>query len=101
MIIEIILGVAYYTQGFFNIRRKHDTLFGKHGELLKVYLGSVDELPLEGYVSRTINNNGTPRIMVGVEMTRWIQKHFKKGDILKVHYVSANELVLLEPNNDL
>ena len=91
---EIILGKAYYKQGFFNIRKKHSEIFGPHLDPIKIFL---DENELDNaYVNRTANINNTPRIMAGVEMTRWIQENFKEKDIMLVEFDTKKKIITLK-----
>ena len=94
-LIEVIIGKAYYFDGFFNIRKQFSDLFGENLSLIKIQLGENSENIIEGYVNRTANGiNGYPRIMAGKEYTNWVQKNFEKGDILKVQMTEKNFITL-------
>lgn len=90
---NILLGKTYYSKGFFNVKVEHQELFGANGDVVDVHLGSVGN-PVKGYVNRTANSNGSPRIMVGVEMTNWLQGQFREGDVLSVSVLSGNSILL-------
>jgi len=95
---EIIvkIGEAYYSQGFFNIRKKHSELFSKnHLDPIKIQLGGdSNKKNIIGKINRTANSNGTPRIMAGTEYKNWIQENFKMGDIFKVEIIEKDFIKL-------
>ena len=93
-IFEVILGKAYYNQGFFNIRIKHSNSIGSDGQHITVQLGDKPDHKLVGYINRTANPNKTPRIMLGKEYTNWIKKHFKSKDSLRVEILTETALIL-------
>lgn len=81
---EVKLGKAYYTQGFFNVSRDYSDNFGADKALIEIQLGDKSKNVVQGYINRTANINGTPRIMGGKTLSDWIQKNFKQDDILIV-----------------
>jgi len=81
---EIILGEAYYNQGFFNVRKQHSDKFGDDKAVMEIQLGNNSENVIQAYINRTANGNGTPRIMGGKTLTDWIHNNFKRGDMVKV-----------------
>ena len=85
----VTIGQAYYNDGFFNVRVKNSELFGKDKSPIKIQLGNNSDKIIAGYVNRTANNNGTPRIMAGFEYTKWIKENFKQGDIFKVEMINS------------
>jgi hypothetical protein len=87
--VEITLGNAYYNQGFFNIPIQFTDAFPKKNEQIDVYL---DDIKIIAKVNRTANMNSTPRIMCGVEYKDWVQKNFKKGDIMQVCIYNEKEI---------
>ena len=93
--IKIKLGIAYYNQGFFNIRKKYEDEFGENQSKLTIILGESGK-EIEATINRTANPNQTPRIMAGKEYTVWIQENFKMGDFLKVEIVSNTRIKLLK-----
>lgn len=98
-VIKIVLGKAYYTQGFFNIRKKDEHKFKEHLSKINIYLQGPDKEAIPGQINRTANTNGTPRIMGGNKMTKWIQANHKKGDILTVELINSSSIRLLTPTN--
>ncbi len=81
---EVKLGIAYYNQGFFNVSQKNSDDFGADKTIIEIQLGDNSTNNIQGYINRTANPNGTPRIMGGKSLSDWIQKNYKQGDILKV-----------------
>lgn len=87
--LDIFLGQAYYNQGFFNVVREYSELFGADNSAIEIQLGENGETTIQGYINRTANKNGTPRIMGGKEFRNWIKDHFKFNDIMKVDVLSS------------
>ena len=94
--IEVKLGKAYYNQGFFNISQKYSDNFGADKALIKIQLGDNSKNIIQGYINRTANNNGTPRIMGGKTLSDWIQNNYKQGDNLKVDILTNVSIRLNE-----
>lgn len=86
--INILLGQAYYNQGFFNVGRDHSEMFGSDNATIDIQLGTNGEATIQGYINRTANKNGTPRIMGGKELRIWIKNNFKPNDTMKVDIIS-------------
>jgi hypothetical protein len=93
---EIILGIAYYNQGFFNVSMAYNEIFGYDKSLIEIQLGENPENKIQGYVNRTANSNGTPRIMGGKVLTEWIKKHYRQGDLLRIDILSNDSIKLNE-----
>lgn len=92
--IDILLGQTYYNKGFFNIGREYSEMLGAGNTSIDIQLGLNRDIKIQGYINRTVNKNGTPRIMGGKELTFWIKNHFKLNDILKVDIISPIEVRL-------
>ena len=86
--LEILLGQAYYNQGFFNVVREYSHLLGADNTTIEIQLGKESNTTIQGYINRTANKNGTPRIMGGKEFRNWIRNQFKFNDIMKVDIIS-------------
>lgn len=80
---QLVLGEAYFNQGFINVPVKLSSLLGPHGAELEIFLGTSEQ-PLLGYINRTATGNGTPRLMGGAQQKAWIQSHFQKGEKILV-----------------
>jgi hypothetical protein len=83
--INILLGQAYYNQGYFNVGREYSEMFGADNATIDIQLGDTT---IQGYINRTANKNGTPRIMGGKELRNWIKNNFKPNDTMKVDIIS-------------
>ena len=86
--------IAYYNQGFFNVSKAHNEKFGIDKSLIKIQIGENPEDTIQGYINRTANSNGTPRIMGGKVLTEWIKKHYKQGDLMKIDILSNDSIKL-------
>lgn len=93
---EVKLGKAYYNQGFFNVSQKYSDNFGADKALIEIQLGDNSKNIIQGYINRTANNNGTPRIMGGKTLSDWIQKNYKQDDNLKVDILTNVSIRLNE-----
>lgn len=69
----LVLQQTYFNQGFFNVPVDHQRHFGNDLEKIDMYCGA-ERLHVAGYINRTANANGTPRIMGGAQLKRWMQK---------------------------
>jgi len=82
-----VLEKTYYKSGFFNVKSEFSDLFGGDGDTIEIYVYSSNE-PILGYINRTANKNGSPRIMGGVELRDWFQKNLNEMDLVKVQVIS-------------
>jgi hypothetical protein len=81
----MILPATYREQGFFNITVEFDSYVRRdEGPILLLLVAGDTEQRVEARVNRTAQNNGTARIMGGVELRRWFQDHYKVGDRVDV-----------------
>jgi hypothetical protein len=74
----------------------YNEIFGHDKSLIEIQLGENPENKIQGYVNRTANSNGTPRIMGGKVLTEWIKKHYRQGDLLKIDILSNDSIKLNE-----
>lgn len=88
MVFNITLGVAYYSQGFINIKQRYNEYFGQNNSIITVYLGSWNEIPIEARIDRTAQPTGTPRIMMGIFYTTWVQQNHRQGDDLIIEILN-------------
>lgn len=91
---NILLGQAYFNQGFFNVGREHSAMLGADNATINIQLGMGSDIIIQGYINRTANKNGTPRIMGGKELRNWIQNNFKSNSTMKVDIISPIEVRL-------
>jgi hypothetical protein len=90
MTFNIRLGAAFYNQGFIYIKKRYQEYFGSHDSNIKIYLGSWNEVPLEGRINRTAQPSGSPRIMMGITYTNWVQINHQQGENLTVEILNPN-----------
>ena len=93
---EVKLGKAYFNQGFFNVSQKYSDHFGADKTIIEIQLGEDSENIVQGYVNRTANNNGSPRIMGGKTLSDWIQKNYNQDDVLKIDILTNVSIRLNE-----
>ncbi|HEY5535455.1 MAG TPA: GIY-YIG nuclease family protein [Ignavibacteria bacterium] len=93
---EVVLGHAYYNQGFFNVRILHSDDLGADKEEIAIQLGDNPKKKIKGYINRTANSNGTPRIMGGKLYTEWIKNNFRQKDNLTVDILTPVSIRLNE-----
>lgn len=72
-------------------------MFGEDMSRIFIQLGDNLEV-IDGYINRTANPNKTPRIMIGIKYTKWIQMNYLKGDILTIEVIT-NSKIKLYPKN--
>ncbi len=82
--IDIVLHPTYYEKGLFNIVKDYSDLFAPNNVPIEINLQGKESYRIYGYINRTANKNGTPRIMGGKSLSDWIQNNFKQGEIMKV-----------------
>jgi hypothetical protein len=91
---EITLGEAYYNQGFFNVKKEYADLFGADKALIEIQMCNTSEAVIQGYINRTANTNGTPRIMCGKPFKDWVQASRKPGDTIKITVISPGSIII-------
>ena len=84
---------TYYNQGFFNVPIVYTNLFGRHQDRIKIYCGKNQDL-IQGTINRSANQNGTPRIMGGMQLCRWFRENFKSNDTVNVEVLSPTSILL-------
>ncbi len=92
-IFKLLLHKTYYNQGFFNITVDFDRYFGSDNENIEINVGETNQI-ITGYINRTANTNGTPRIMGGKELKKWFQINFDVNDTVYVWILSPVSLKL-------
>lgn len=93
---EITLGQAYYNQGFFNVKQFYSNQFSADKAIIEIQLGGNQNNIIQGYINRTANRNGTPRIMGGKILSEWIKSNFQQDDNLIVDILSPVSIRLNE-----
>ena len=90
MIFNVSLGMAFYNQGFIYIKKRYQEYFGSHDSIIDIYLGSWNEVPIEGRINRTAQPGESPRIMMGTFYTTWVQQNHRQGDNLIIEILNSN-----------
>ena len=89
----LTLQETYWNRGFFNVPIQYARHFG--GDLEKInMLVPHHPLPIVGYISRTANSNGTPRIMGGRELLKWFRRESRPMGKINVEILSPTSIVL-------
>ena len=89
----LILQETYWNRGFFNVPVQFAPLFG--GDLEKIHiLVPHRQLPIIGYISRSANANGTPRVMGGRELQKWFRRECILMGKINVEILSPTSIVL-------
>jgi hypothetical protein len=90
---DLTLQQTYYKMGFFNIGVGYDRYVRQTEGPVRLRLGRDGE-EIEGRVDRHANQNGTPRIMGGAQLKRWLQANFKPMDAVAVDLSSQDVMIL-------
>jgi hypothetical protein len=89
--IEIVVHSTYYNSGFFNVPIEFADAFGNDGQNIEIHCGNLPE-PFMGYINRRANANGSPRIMGGVKLRDWFQKHVQIKQSVSVRVDSPDSI---------
>lgn len=90
----LVLQPTYFNQGFFNVPVDQQRHFGNDLEKIDMYCGA-ERLHVAGYINRTANASGTPRIMGGAQLKRWMQKSSRVMGEVDVAIQSPTSLSLM------
>ena len=85
------LGNTYYSKGFFNLGVDVERFLSYDEGPISIYVGE-EKKQLKGRISRTANQNGTPRIFGGAELRDWIQSNYRKGQQIEVEILSPEQI---------
>ena len=91
---DLTLHKTYYEKGFFNLGVDIERFVTRNEGVVTLLLGSKGRR-VEGRVTRTVNQNGTPRVFGGAELRDWFGANFEMLDQIKVLVHSPTELQLL------
>ena len=90
---DLTLQQTYYKMGFFNIGVGYDRYVRQTEGPVRLRLGR-DGAEIAARVDRHANQNGTPRIMGGVQLKRWLQANFRPLDTVAVDLSSQDVMIL-------
>ncbi len=96
-IYRLTLHKTYYDKGFFNLGVDVDQFVRPGNGPIKIRLGS-SPAEIVGSVNRDANQNGTPRIMGGVAVSRWFQNNCELMEVVEVVVVAPGELHIRKRN---
>ena len=91
---RFILQPTYFRRGFFNVGVSSQRHIGSDGETIELFLGAALK-PMLGTINRTVNSNGTPRIMGGPAVRDWFRSHSTIKDHIGVQVLSPTSIRLL------
>ena len=92
----VTLAASYYDKGFFNVAKEKSGMIGADDSNIEISLDG--EEVIIGYINRRSNKSGAPRVMGGVKLRKWIQAHFKKGDVMRLEFLSKQSIKLIVNN---
>jgi hypothetical protein len=92
-IFKLILHKTYFNQGFFNVIVDFDRYVRKSDGPVRIRLGH-SEIEIVGKINRTVNNNGTARVLGGVSLRDWFQNNFEPMETVSVDLSSQDVIVI-------
>jgi hypothetical protein len=92
-VFKLRLHQTYYRQGFFNVVVDFDRYVRKTEGSIRLRLGR-DGQEIAAKVNRRVNRNGTARILGGIPLRDWFQRHFNPMDSVEVDFASQDVIVL-------
>jgi hypothetical protein len=92
-IFKLTLQKTYFNQGFFNVIVDYDRYVQKEPGPIRLRLG-ISGIEIEGKINRSVNNNGTARVLGGVALRNWFQKNFEPLETVNVDLTSLDVIVL-------
>jgi len=90
---DLKLHKTYYDKGFFNLGVDVSGFVRKTSGLATLLLGEK-RTPVRVTVNREANQNGTPRIMGGVQVRDWIQKNLRELETVHVEILDPETIWL-------
>ena len=84
---------TYWSKGFFNVSVDFQRFVTMTDGPLDIYLGDAAE-PIAGRVSRTANQNATPRVYGNKSLVAFFQARYKPGDLAQVEIISPTAIRL-------
>lgn len=95
-IFRLKLQKTYFNQGFFNVIVDYDRYVRKSNGPIRIRLGHSG-IEIDGKINRTVNNNGTARVLGGVSLRNWFQNNFEPMDTVSVD-LSSQDVIVLDKN---
>ena len=88
---RLLLGNTYFNKGFFNLGVSVEKHLTYDEGPITITVGDQKQMIL-GRISRTANENGTPRVYGGAELRDWFQDNFRKGQYVEVIILSPTKV---------
>lgn len=88
-IFKLTLQQTYFNQGFFNVIVDYDRYVRKTAGPVRLRLGSFG-IEIDGKINRTVNNNGTARVLGGTALRNWFQNNFEPMDTVEINLSSQD-----------
>jgi len=88
---NVRLGDTYWSKGYFNVSVDFERYLTTTDGPINIFLDD-DVKPMVGRISRSANNNATPRIYGNKPLANFFQKHFKRGGVVSVEVTSLDAI---------
>lgn len=88
---RLTLANTYWTKGFFNVGVESERYVTQTEGPFEIYLGDA-ATPIVGRVTRSANQNATPRIAGNKALAVFFQTQFKPGDSVRIEFISPTAI---------
>jgi hypothetical protein len=78
---------TYWKKGFFNVTVRHQGFVTMTEGPIEIYLGESAQ-PIAGRVSRSANQNATPRVFGNKPLAAFFQANYRVGDEVPIDILS-------------
>lgn len=92
---QVVIGIAYWNQNYFNVGVLASGHLGNHGETLKIIL--LNGQIIQSTINRTTNDNGSVRFYGGIEWHQFIQDNYNLNDLITFQVTNPNTITII-PN---
>jgi hypothetical protein len=92
-VFRLTLAKTYWSKGFFNVPVDYERYVTKDEGPVDLFLGEATA-PIVGHVSRSANDNATPRVRGNAALRTFFQQNFKVGDSVDVEFLSLTAMRL-------
>lgn len=89
----IRLEQSYWTKGFFNVGVDFERYFTSRDGAFEIYLEDAST-PVVGRISRSVNQNATPRIYGNKALATFFQERFRVSDLVRVEVLADTAIRL-------
>ena len=97
---HMTLGDTYFYKGLINVGVDASAYLGDDGEPIAVVFGDGSD-PVISRINRTANKSGGVRVVGrNPAIAKWLQKYFRKGEVLRALVLDRNRILLLPPGAD-